>query len=157
METLKMRRLYGMIWLAAAVTAIGTACGAFRVDVVGNAMAPTLKDGDSAIATRDVATLQRGDIVGFKSPNDESKSFVQRIVGLPGDSIEVREGQVILNGNPLQEPYVAAENRSNDSWGPATVAPGTYFVMGDNRRDSSDSRSWGSVRREAIWAKVFNP
>jgi signal peptidase I len=119
-------------------------------------MAPTLNDGDRALATRDVGVLERGDIVGFRYPRDESKSFVQRIVATPGDRIEMRDGRVTLNGALLDETYVLSGNRSADSWGPVTVPPDHYFVMGDNRRNSSDSRSWGTVRRDAIWAKVLD-
>jgi signal peptidase I len=93
--------------------------------------------------------------VGFKYPKDESKSFVQRIIGQPGDRIEMKEGRVTVNGHSLEEPYVAEANRSQDSWGPVTIGAGQYFLMGDNRRNSSDSRSWGLVRRDAIWAKLI--
>jgi len=137
----------------ALVSALG--CDMLRVNVSGVAMAPTLNDGDRVLATRDVTILELGDIVGFRSPQDESKSFVERIVGLPGDRIEMRQGVVMLNGTLLDEPYVAPENRSTESWGPVTVPADEYFVMGDNRRNSSDSRVWGTVRREAIWAKVI--
>lgn len=144
-----------------AVLAVGAllsaaACGIFRVDIRGSAMAPTLNDGDRALATRDVGVLERGDIVGFRYPRDESKSFVQRIVATPGDRIEMRDGRVTLNGALLDETYVLSGNRSADSWGPVTVPPDHYFVMGDDRRNSSDSRSWGTVRRDAIWAKVLD-
>lgn len=132
-------------------------CGALRVDVVGESMAPTLKNGDRALARRDFTDLARGDIVGFRYPKDESKSFVQRIIGQPGDRIEMKDGRVTVNDRPLEEPYVAEANRSQDSWGPVTIPAGQYFVMGDNRRNSSDSRSWGLVRREAIWAKLILP
>jgi signal peptidase I len=120
-------------------------------------MAPTLKNGDSALATRSFTDLTRGDIVGFRYPKDESKSFVQRIIGQPGDRIEMKDGRVAINDRQLDEPYVAEANRSHDSWGPVTVAAGQYFLMGDNRRNSSDSRSWGLVRRDAIWAKLIIP
>lgn len=133
-------------WLAA--------CGLFRVNVVGNAMAPTLKDGESALATRSVSRLDRGDIVGFKYPRDESKSFVLRIIALPGERIEIAAGRVAIDGRPLQESYVIEENRSSESWGPTRVPDNEYFMMGDNRRNSSDSRTWGTVRRDLIWAKV---
>jgi signal peptidase I len=94
-------------------------------------------------------------VVGLRYPEDESKSFVERIIGLPGERIAMREGYVFINDKPLDEPYVLETNRSKDSWGPMTVETGNYFVMGDNRKNSSDSRSWGLVRRDAIWAKVI--
>jgi len=140
--------------LAMVLIAAG-GCGALRVDIVGESMAPTLKNGDSAVATRSFTGIARGDIVGFRYPKDESKSFVQRIVGLPGDRIEMIDGRVVINGSLLDEPYVAESNRSQDSWGPITIAKDQYFMMGDNRRNSSDSRSWGVVGRAAIWAKLI--
>jgi signal peptidase I len=145
--------LVGLLGVAAL---LAPACDRGHVNIAGHAMEPALKDGERAPIVRDVTDLERGDIVGFLYPQDESKSFVKRIVGLPGDRLEMREGRVVLNGVPFDEPYVADENRSKDSWGPIVVEPGKYFMMGDNRRNSSDSRTWGSVRRDAIWAKVVS-
>jgi len=139
----------------ALVLVVAKGCGTLRFDIEGEAMAPTLKNGESTLATRSFDTLARGDIVGMRYPKDESKSFVKRIVGMPGDRIESNSGRILVNGQPLDEPYVAEANRSADSWGPVTVPDGQYFMMGDNRRNSSDSRTWGLVRREAIWAKVL--
>jgi signal peptidase I len=139
----------------AVLLVVATGCGTLRVDISGEAMAPTLKNGESALATRTVDPLARGDIVGFRYPKDESKSFVKRIIGMPGDRIESDSGRILLNAQPLDEPYVIEVNWSADSWGPVTVPDGEYFMMGDNRRNSSDSRMWGTVRRDAIWAKVL--
>jgi signal peptidase I len=131
-------------------------CGMLRVDVVGEAMAPTLKNGEKALATRTFDDVNRGDIVGFKYPGDETKSFVKRVVGLSGERIESVQGKVSINGQVLSEAYVVTENQSNDTWGPTTIPDGEFFMMGDNRRNSSDSRHWGTVRRGAIWAKVVD-
>jgi signal peptidase I len=119
-------------------------------------MAPTLKNGEKAMATRTIDQLNRGDIVGFKNPKDETKNFVMRVVGLPGERIESIAGKVSINGQLLSEAYVVTENHSNDTWGPMTIPKGEFFMMGDNRRNSSDSRIWGTVPREAIWAKVID-
>lgn len=120
----------------------------------GQAMAPTLNDGDSALVSRRFETIERGDIIAFRFPKDESRNFLKRVVALPGDRIESIDGRIHVNGAPLAEPYVAEGNRSADSWGPVVVEADQYFVMGDNRRNSSDSRHWGPVRRDAIWGKV---
>lgn len=106
------------------------------------------------LGTRSFDEIRRGDIVALRSPRDESKSFVKRVVGLPGDRIQSTEGIVMINGQVLEESYVMEPNRSRDSWGPITVAEGEYFVMGDNRRNSSDSRTWGTVKRAGIWARI---
>jgi signal peptidase I len=138
-----------------ALIILSSGCVVQPVRARGNAMAPTLKDGERLFALRSFPQLERGDIVGFKYPRDESKSFVQRIVGLPGERIEMTNGTVVINGRRLEETYVIAANRSSETWGPRTVADGEYFVMGDNRKNSSDSRQWGTVRRAAIWAKIM--
>jgi signal peptidase I len=142
-----------MVLLAAAAL-LASGCNVTRLNIDGHAMAPALKDGESVVASRTVAPLARGDIVAFRYPRDETKSFVKRIVGLPGERIQMIEGRVLIDGRALDEAYVAEENRSAESWGPLTIAPGEYFMLGDNRRNSSDSRSWGAVRQSAIWAKI---
>jgi signal peptidase I len=144
------RRRVGLALMLVGVAA----CGASRIDIQGEAMAPTLKNGEIAWATRTFETLARGDVVVFRYPKDESKNFLKRIVGLPGERIESHEGRIAIDGQPLDETYVIEANRSHDTWGPVTVPQGEYFVMGDNRRNSSDSRTWGLVRRDAIWGKV---
>jgi signal peptidase I len=117
-------------------------------------MSPTLKNGERAVAARGVNRLERGEIVVFRYPHDESKSFIKRIVGLPGEQIEMRNGSVFINGRQIDEPYVVAANRSADTWAQRTIPAGEYFMMGDNRRNSADSRHWGTVRRDLVWAKV---
>ncbi len=103
---------------------------------------------------------QRGDIVVFKYPNNKSIDYIKRIVGLPGDSIEIRNKQLIRNGRPVQESYIKHSQPSlmlpvRDNFGPVTVPPGKYFMMGDNRDDSQDSRFWGFVDREELHGKAW--
>jgi len=123
----------------------------------GDAMAPAIKDGDRVTITRAVEPLRRGDVVVFRYPNDQTKNFVKRVVGLPGETLAIVDGGVVVNGRPLDEPYVSQENRSRDSFGPQVVPPGQYFLMGDNRRNSSDSRHWGAVPVGLIWGKAVLP
>lgn len=134
---------------------LSTGCVLQPIRVEGLAMEPTLRNGDRALTTRVFDQLERGDIVGFKYPRNESKSFVMRIVGLPGERIEMVEGTVSINGRTIDDSYVDREHRSSDTWGSRTIPEGEYFMMGDNRRNSDDSRTWGTVRRDLIWAKVI--
>jgi signal peptidase I len=108
----------------AAVLVMAAGCDAVRVNIAGEAMAPVLIDGESALASRTVDPLTRGDIVGFRYPKDESKNFVKRIIGLPGERIESKGGQITVDGQPLAEPYVADGNRSRYYLGPITVPEG---------------------------------
>jgi signal peptidase I len=149
-----MRIRFGLSIIVILFTALSTVGCNRTVLNKGEAMSPTLKDDEMVSTTRLFADVKRGDIVAFRYPQDESKSFVKRVVGVPGDEISASDGFVSINGKPLDEPYVVDSNRSHDSWGPITVRAGEYFVMGDNRRNSSDSRHWGSVKRDAIWGKV---
>ena len=107
----------------------------------------------------------RGDIIVFKYPQDEKRDFIKRIIGTPGDSIQIRGRQVYVNGTPLVEPYTkfadgaraVQDGYCGYSYGcqPTTVPPDSYFVMGDNRDNSQDSRYWGFVKRDKIKGKAF--
>jgi signal peptidase I len=106
---------------------------------------------------------QRGDIIVFRFPEDEDKDFIKRAIGLPGDTVEVRNKTVFINGAPLEEPYtqhvdptvLAHQIQPRDNLGPITVPPDSYFVMGDNRDQSMDSRFWGYVKFSKIKGKAF--
>lgn len=88
---------------------------------------------------------QRGDVIVFDWPVDPDKAFVKRLVGLPGDTLVMRAGALQRNGEPVPEPYVTAGTSGRDDWGPLVVPPRHFFVLGDNRANSLDSRSWGFV------------
>jgi signal peptidase I len=108
--------------------------------------------------------IERGDIVVFKYPEEPERDFIKRVIGLPGDTVELRQKQVFVNGKPLNEPYVryfgvnepGAPNEEGTTgdvrrrYGPVTVPSGHYFVMGDNRDNSQDSRYWGFLPREYV-------
>ncbi len=85
---------------------------------------------------------RRGDIIVFKFPQDPSRDFIKRVIGVPGDTVEVRDETVFINGAPLKEDYVL--DTPNYTYGPKTVPPDSYFVLGDNRRNSFDSHAWGA-------------
>lgn len=103
---------------------------------------------------------QRGDVIIFKYPNDPSVDYIKRIIGVPGDTIEVRDKQLYRNGSPVKEAYIRHTDPDGieplrDNYAPVRVPPDKYFVMGDNRDNSLDSRFWGFVDRSAIRAKAW--
>jgi signal peptidase I len=125
------------------------------VRVSGQAMAPTLRDGERVLMWKVVEEINRGDIVVLWYPDDPSKSYIKRVIGLPGEEVMVENGKVLINGSPLDEPYINADYRSTDSMpGPIHVKDHHYFVLGDNRPKSSDSRYWGLVPEKYIYGKV---
>jgi signal peptidase I len=125
--------------------------------VEGQSMAPTLEDQDRLIVNKLAYRLhdpQVGDIVMLYYPLDPDKSFVKRIVAEPGDTIKSVRGRVYRNDVPLADDFIPEEYRSEDSWGPETLPDGMYFVMGDHRNNSSDSRTWKYVPKKYIIGKV---
>ncbi|HEY4025586.1 MAG TPA: signal peptidase I [Candidatus Dormibacteraeota bacterium] len=133
------------------------------VRVVGTSMYPSLHDGDLLIASKvdyRIHPIERGDIVILKDPLDPSRDFIKRVVGLPGDRIQIRDHHVLVNGGALSEPYVRAPWVQTGDWpGPGAISidvvpSGSYFVLGDNRDHSSDSRVFGRVRQDAIDGKA---
>ncbi len=131
------------------------------VKVEGTSMMPALKDQERIFInkfTYRLGSIQHGDTVVFRFPEDPSKSYIKRVIAIPGDRVRIDAGQVYVNGQALKEPYVI--DHDNVSWpapGPVedqTVPAGRYFVLGDNRTFSSDSRTWGFVPRENIYGKA---
>lgn len=141
----------------------------FKVE--GSSMEPTLHDGEFLLVDKAVYwslpialvrrldpgldpstdgqraylfhTPERGDIIVFQFPRDTSRDFIKRVIGVPGDSVEIRDGRVYVNGKPLDEPYIMAP--PHYQMPPVSVPSGHYFVLGDNRNNSSDSHVWGLV------------
>jgi signal peptidase I len=126
-----------------------------RVD--GLSMAPTLEDHDRLIVNKlvyEIGDPRPGDIVMLYYPLNPEKMFVKRVIAKEGDSVRIVDGHVDVNGIPLHDDYVPQEFRSHDDWGPQVVQQGYYFVMGDHRNNSSDSRHWGPVPKKYIVGKV---
>jgi signal peptidase I len=125
--------------------------------VEGQSMAPTLADQDRLIVNKLAYRLgdpQVGDIVMLYYPLNPDKSFVKRVIAEQGDQIRIVDGRVYRNDVPINDEYVPAEYRSHDDWGPEVVPEGYYFVMGDHRNNSSDSRHWKYVPKKYIIGKV---
>jgi signal peptidase I len=125
--------------------------------VEGQSMAPTLADQDRLIVNKLAYRLgepRRGDIVMLYYPLKPEKSFVKRVIGEEGDQVRIVDGRVYVNDVPLQDDYVPPEYRDHHDWGPQVIPDGYYFVMGDHRNNSSDSRHWGMVPKKYIIGKV---
>ena len=126
-----------------------------RVD--GQSMAPTLHDHDRLIVNKlayQVGEPQIGDIVMLLYPNDPSKTFVKRVVAAEGDEVKIAGGKVYRNGALMDDSFVSPQFRSHEDFGPTRIRDGYYFVMGDHRNASSDSRDWGEVPKKYIIGRV---
>lgn len=126
------------IALAVVIAALIRSYVAAIFTVEGNSMLPTLATGQKILVVRR-SQLQHGDIVVFRFPSDPRNDFVKRVIGIPGDKVEIRDGHVILNENVLNEPYLDGR-KTDGNMAPVTVTANHYFVLGDNRGFSMDSR-----------------
>ena len=129
--------------------------------------APTTSDLERALMP--IGTIRRGDVLVFKYPVEPDRDFIKRVIGLPGETLALKEKKIYINGKPLDEPYVhfleeprrnseLAEVTSSDvreNYGPVTVPPNQYFMMGDNRDNSADSRYWGFMPRDYVKGKAL--
>jgi signal peptidase I len=130
------------------------------VKVEGTSMLPRLHDGERIFVNKliyyNLPKITRGDVVVFWYPKEPDKSFVKRVIGLPGETVEVRDGRILINGRELPEPYLDPRlNVNHDSLAPVRVEKHYYFVMGDNRDSSFDSRAWGLVPQKYVYGKAL--
>src|SRR5262250_2061922 len=127
------------------------------VKVEGTSMAPLLSDQERIFINKFVyrfEPIERGDVVVFWYPLDRSKSFIKRVIGLPGEVVEIRQGIVYVDGQEIREPYVPPQYEDLSDYGPVRVPPSMYFVMGDHRISSNDSRVFGPVPSRFIYGRA---
>lgn len=127
------------------------------VKVEGGSMEPGLEDQERIFINKLVyrwEKIDRGDIIVFRYPRDPRKSFIKRVIGIPGDQVRISYGHVYINGKPLEEDYVPAEYADSRSYPMTIIPPGAYFVLGDHRCMSNDSREFGPVQRSYIYGKA---
>lgn len=129
------------------------------VKVEGTSMMPSLYDQERLFINQfsykfGLGDIKRGDTVVFWFPEDTTKSYIKRVIGLPGDTVAVDDGYVIVNGKKLQENYVPPEYRDDRPYPPTIVPANQYFVLGDHRISSNDSRAWGFVPKNYIYGKA---
>jgi signal peptidase I len=127
------------------------------VKVEGTSMAPLLSDQERIFINKFVyrfEPIHRGDVVVFWYPLDKTKSFIKRVIALPGESVEIRQGIVYVDGQQIKEPYVPPQYEDLSDYGPVHVPPGMFFVMGDHRISSNDSRVFGPVPSRFIYGRA---
>jgi signal peptidase I len=127
------------------------------VKVEGTSMNPLLSDQERIFINKFIyrfEPIERGDVVVFWYPLDRSKSFIKRVVGLPGETVEIRVGRVFINGEDLTDQYVPSTYLDGSNYTPRKIPEGEYFVMGDHRDSSNDSRVFGPVQRQFIYGKA---
>jgi signal peptidase I len=125
-----------------------------RIRVDGASMEPTLHTGEFVIVNKlayKFTAPKQGDIIVFHFPRDPQEEYIKRVIGLPGDQISIQGGQVYVNGQPLDEPYISAKPAYPGNW---VVPEGQLFVLGDNRNNSSDSHNWGTVPMDYVVGKA---
>jgi signal peptidase I len=128
---------------------------AFRVQ--GTSMLPLLEDSERIIVNKFIYRfhpIERGDVVVFWYPKDPSVSFIKRVVGIPGDTVEIRRGALFVNERRVAEDYVRPQFNDDETHSKVPVAKGYYFVLGDHRNSSNDSRNWGEVPEKYIYGKA---
>ncbi len=149
-------------WLRDLAISIGTSaliitCIYQPVRVEGTSMQPRLHDNDRLFINKFVYRfegIQRGDVVVFQYPGDHSKSYIKRVIALPGDDLRITAGAVYVNHHRVDEPYVPQSFEDERSVADEIIPQGSYWVMGDHRSISSDSRDFGPVPRDLIYGKA---
>ena len=122
----------------------------------GSALEPNLHNGDRVFVNKQARTISRGDIVMFRLPQNRSVLILLRVAGLPGERVQLREGNLYIDGNSVPEPYVSPDhNLKKSSTGEIAIPTDSYFVLGDNRDDALDSRAIGPVPRELIYGRFM--
>jgi signal peptidase I len=162
-------------WLRSNLEALGMAvllAVVLRIFVVqaftipSGSMIPTLLVGDYILVNKFIyhfRTVERGDIVVFRSPENPNRDYIKRVVGLPGEEVSIKGGTIVVEGRTLDEPYILYQqanrwggwNSARDNWGPEVIPESHYFVLGDNRANSRDSRVWGFLHSGKVRGRAF--
>jgi signal peptidase I len=151
----QFRQVLAVVLIAVGVFFLSRATVQSSV-VVGSSMEPSFEDGQRLLVNKAVYHLrepQRGEVIVFQPPSGHGPDFIKRIIALPGDTIEIKDGEVYLNDQAIDEPYIKAHPLYTME--SQEIPEGEYFVLGDNRNNSNDSHSWGTLSREKIIGKVW--
>jgi len=151
----QLRQVLAIVLIAIGVFFLSRATVQSSV-VLGSSMEPSFEDGQRLMVNKAVYHFrdpQRGEVIIFQPPSESRHDFIKRLIALPGDTIEIKEGTVYLNGQTIDETYI--KEYPTYTMEMKEIPEGEYFVLGDNRNHSNDSHSWGTVPRENIIGKVW--
>ena len=147
----------GKFFAVFVLTFLFCSCGYQSMKFEGGSMLPSIKDGETIYLNDDTSQLKRGDVVAFHYPKGTSNTMVKRIIGLPGETVEISEGKVYINGSLLSEPYVDPRNNVGTLNQPAVILSGnSYYVLGDNRDNTGTARASDVISRNMIYGIVVN-
>ena len=152
----EVKKLIFLIILAASIVDLGCSNSYTPMKIEGTAMLPNFKDGDRILVEENISEIKRGEIVAFRYPKDTTRLFIKRVVALPNETVSILNGKVFINDKELDEPYLdQTYNQAKSNLPPIKVPERSYFVLGDNRDNSSDSRYWGTVQAELIVGRYY--
>ncbi len=151
--------LRGKYWLIFILLFLGPLFYFFQpVRVKGLSMEPQIDEGENILVEKSFLVtedIKRGDVVIFRFPLNPEKIFIKRVIGLPGDVVVIKRGKVFVNGKKIDEPYLRGGLKDFSSFPPIKVLPDTFFVLGDNRSISNDSRDWGLLPKRFVIGKAL--
>ncbi len=145
------------IFISIAIAAVVIVFLYQPVKVEGTSMLPQLVEEERIFVNKflyNFAAIDRGDVVVFKFPIDPTKSYIKRVIGLPGDTVEIVDGDLKINGALYRESYVLKRYRDRGTYPRVVVPEGEYYVLGDHRNTSNDSRTWGTVAQSNVTGKA---
>jgi len=155
----KVKRINKTIYevvILISIISFGCSKSYVPMKIEGTAMFPNFKDGERIFVEENVTEMKRGDVIFFKYPKDTTRLYFKRVIGLPNETVSIINGKVSVEGKELDEPYVdQTYNQSKNNSPPIKIPDRSYFVLGDNRDNSSDSRSWGTVKEELIIGRHY--
>lgn len=152
----KIKKLKIAIGSLVVISFFGCAGNFVSMKIKGEGMIPSFRDGDRVLIEKNNTKIKRGDVIFFQYPRDTTRLYLQRVVGLPNETISIVESKVFVDDKQLEESYLSQTyNQSKRNFLNIKVPDGSYFVLGDNRDNSSDSRYWGTVKEELIIGKCF--
>lgn len=149
------KTIFGIV-IMISIISFGCSNAYTPMKIEGKAMLPSFEDGDRVLVEKNVSEIKRGDVIFFHYPKDTTRLYFKRVVGLPNETVSILKGRVSIDDKELEEPYLdQTYNQAESNLPPIKVSEQNYFVLGDNRDNSSDSRYWGTVKAELIVGRYY--